>query len=98
MQRYLGLWAISACALWLTGCNNCASLIDDICSELGPADCALWKEAKGPEMLTSGSRPERFCFNQRFRPGSTGIFVSGARQVAEAMKKAKAAQEKAKKN
>lgn len=95
MQRYLSVWAILACALWLNGCNNCATLIDDICTELGPADCALWKEAKGPDMLTSGSRPERFCMNQRFRPGATGIFVAGARKTAEAMRKAKEAQEKA---
>lgn len=98
MQRFMGLSVVFGCAFWLAGCNNCTALIDNICTELGPADCALWKEAKGPEMMTSGSRPERFCFNQRFRPGSTAIFVSGARQVAAAMRKAKGAQEKAKPN
>jgi hypothetical protein len=97
-RGFIGFWATLACSVWLSGCNNCATLIDNVCEELGPADCALWKEAKGPEMMTSGTRPERFCLNQRFRPGSTAVFVSAGRKIADAMRKGKAAQEKAKAN
>lgn len=96
MRRIMGLWAVLGCLAWLSGCNNCDALIENVCAEVGPDDCALWKEAKGPEMLISGSRPERFCLNQRFSPGSTAIFASAARETATAMRKVKAAQEKAK--
>ena len=98
MLRIMGLWAVLGCLVCLSGCNNCDALIENVCAEVGPDDCALWKEAKGPDMLTSGSRPERFCRNQRFRPGSTAVFASAARQTATAMRKAKAAQEKVKTN
>jgi hypothetical protein len=50
------------------------------------------------ETQRNAEAPERVCLNQRFRPGSTAIFASAARQTATAMRKAKAAQEKAKPN
>jgi hypothetical protein len=85
--------AVLAAAWLLSGCNNCEALAESVCSEIGPEDCALWKEAKGPESLAGGRRSGRACFNARFTPGGSSAIVQGAKATAEAMRLAKTKQD-----
>lgn len=77
--------------LALSGCNNCEALEQKICEDLGAEDCELWKKANGPATLTSGNRSGRGCFNARFNPMQYGPYLTGAKAVAESMRKAQAA-------
>lgn len=89
MAHRLGMALVISAAWLLAGCNNCEALAESVCSEIGPDDCALWKEAKGPESLSSGRRSGRACFNMRFMPGGSAPIVQGAKATAEAMRLAK---------
>ena len=82
--------AVALALFGLTGCNNCEALTEKICDDLGPEDCQLWKEGKGPESLSSGRRAGRFCFNARFNPMQYSPLLTGAKAMAASMKQAKA--------
>ncbi len=86
--------ALAAAALF-SGCNQCESLEEKLCGDLGAEDCKVWQESNGPDMLYSGRRSNRFCFNARF----TGYdpLLAGARAHAAAMKAAQQAVESRKK-
>ena len=93
MAHRMAATAVLAAAWLLSGCNNCEALAESVCSEIGPDDCALWKEAKGPESLAGGRRSGRACFNARFTPGGSSAIVQGAKATAQAMRMAKAKQD-----
>jgi hypothetical protein len=97
MAHRMAAVCVLAAAWLLAGCNNCEALAESVCEEIGPDDCALWKEAKGPESLSTGRRSGRACFNMRFMPGGSSPIVTGAKATAEAMRKAKVKQEARKK-
>jgi hypothetical protein len=78
--------------LGLAGCNNCEALAESICNDLGPEDCALWKESDGPANLVGTRRAERQCFNARFAPNAYDPHLAGARAMAAALKQIKAKQ------
>lgn len=74
-----------------SGCNQCEALEEKLCDDLGAEDCKIWRESNGTDILYSGRRSNRFCFNARF----TGYdpLLQGARAHAAAMKAARNAAE-----
>ena len=61
-QKFVGCIVIGATALMISGCNNCERLSESVCKDLGPEDCATWKELGGPESVTPGGRkPNKAC-------------------------------------
>ena len=83
------LGAAFVAALVFSGCNQCESLEEKLCGDLGAEDCKVWRESNGPDILYSGRRSNRFCFNARW----TGYdpLLQGARAHASAMKAAQQA-------
>lgn len=54
-----GVGAVAFLLVVLTGCrSNCQTLAERVCSDLGPADCSVWREHDGPTALlpTAGRR------------------------------------------
>ncbi len=88
----VGRYVIASLVLaLLPSCNNCQALEEKICEDLGAEDCQLWKEGKGPETLFTGRRSGRSCFNARFNPMQYDPYLTGAKAMADAMRKSKQA-------
>jgi hypothetical protein len=82
---------VGFCLGLLPSCNNCEALEARICEDLGAEDCQLWREGKGPETLVTGRRAERGCFNARFNPMQYDPHLTGAKAIADAIRKSKQA-------
>ncbi len=89
IERVTNRFFVSAVLFFgfLPACNNCEALEEEICEDLGAADCKLWKQAGGPDSLAQGRRAWRACFNARFSPGQYDPYLTGAKAVVEAAKK-----------
>ena len=78
-------------SLTLAGCNNCEKLEEQLCNDLGPEDCKVWKENGKVGIPTSGRKLNNVCGNMRSDTVYPGI-LAGAKTAVQGFKKAKAAQ------
>ena len=82
-----------------SGCNNCEKLTERLCQDLGPEDCASWREAGGPDrLIPSGRGVNKACGMIMDIDASYQGGLQGARAVAvgQQLKKARAANDDAK--
>lgn len=85
-MRVWGLVAVVVSSLVaLSGCNACEKLEEKVCADLGAADCAIWKQAGGPDTLFSGRRQTRACVNMMTGPMYDAL-LGGARAMVDAQK------------
>ncbi len=72
-RSLLSITLAGAC-LALSGCNVCQDVDAKVCADLGPQDCALWKE-KGFDFVTraeeEGPRRRQFLRDLVFGKGSS---------------------------
>jgi hypothetical protein len=100
MKTLLGLaLALASVLLLASGCNNCEKLTDRLCKDLGPEDCASWREAGGPDsVIPRGSGVNKTCGMIMDIDASYQGFLQGARgtAVGRQLQKASAANDDAK--
>ncbi len=85
----LGLLAVAAC-------NNCEKLIQKICNDLGPDDCAYWKQHGGDAKLVPGGRGVNRACGTMMGDAVYQPLLKGQRDMVKAYRAADAAQAKAK--
>jgi hypothetical protein len=82
-------------ALFLTsGCNNCEKMVEKLCTDLGPEDCALWKKSGLDQSLVPGGRKVNSACGTMMSDAVYPNVLKGARQQVEGLhkiEKAKAA-------
>src|SRR6187431_192679 len=99
MKALLGLGLVSVLSLLVAGCHNCEKLAERMCTDLGPEDCAAWREAGGPEaFIPHGSRPNKTCGMIMDIDASYQGLLNGAAKAAVGiqLRKAQAAKDEAK--
>lgn len=80
IRTFVGCVFIGAVALMIAGCNQCEKLGESICKDLGPEDCATWKELGGPEsVIPGGRRPGQACGQLASNERAYEATVLGAR-------------------
>ena len=73
---------IGIASLMIAGCNQCEKLTETICNDLGPEDCAVWKEVGGPEnVIPEGRKSGRVCGQMASNERAYKGLVLGARST-----------------
>jgi hypothetical protein len=85
----------AVCVFALGGCNNCEKMVEKLCNDLGPADCALWKKSGlDRSLVPEGRKVNSACGTMMSDTVYPGV-LKGARTQVEALKKVEAAKAKA---
>ncbi|MDP3238064.1 MAG: hypothetical protein Q8N26_35055 [Myxococcales bacterium] len=90
-RRFNVIVAVGVIITGLWGCKTCEKLEEQLCADLGAADCALWKQAGGPaSMVPAGRGAGRACGNVLNSDLGYQGMLTGARgtAIAEALKAA----------
>ena len=89
------LATIGGALLMLAGCNNCEKLTEKLCADLGPEDCAVWKNAGLEQSMIPGGRKVNSACGSMMSDAIYPNVLKGTRQQVEATKKANQALQKA---
>jgi hypothetical protein len=99
MQHFNGKrWACAAAALFVlavAGCNNCEKMVEKVCGDLGPDDCAVWKRnGLDKSFIPTGRGTNSTCGRMMSGSAYEGL-IKGARQQVAAARNAEKAKAKA---
>jgi len=81
-RRIAGYTLIFTISLMTYGCNQCEKLTETVCKDLGPEDCATWKEVGGPErVIPEGRKSGKVCGQMASNEQAYKGLVLGARST-----------------
>jgi len=83
------------CLAGVNACNNCEKLVEKVCTDLGPEDCAYWKQQGGDEKLIPGGRKVNRVCGQMTDDVVYQPLLKGQRDMIKAYRAADAAKAKA---
>ena len=61
-MSHRGIFSLILCLGLFTACHECDDLVQKMCTDLGPEDCAYWKAGGMDQKLIPGGRGvNKFC-------------------------------------